>query len=303
MYSHVQLYSLHTAQRSPTERRWKQKSCGLEQGSFCPEGPLSLICANLCRLIAAVTMTTNLHLFKYLLTEWLIYWLSLPAKIDKCYILDPSHGILFFSAYMHFLTENAHATKKNSIKYGKKKACTLSSQFHPLTTEEKKHKGPLFCRLLFPMFWAKLHRNYEQLACMSDQKSTDSSMNRTSLAPMKPGCWSSGTRIRESNSIPWPWPQFTADLHLLPLAGSQSTHGALWPISAVQRSLRCYSKESKCLGQKPLSQVTLSHCWETSFYVSLLGAQASKEPLSGAVQLLFACQSLTNMTNERRKWW
>lgn len=35
-----------------------------------------------------------------------------------------------------------------------------------LSTDDsgEKHKGSLFCHLLFPIFWAKLHGNYEQLA-------------------------------------------------------------------------------------------------------------------------------------------
>lgn len=137
-------------------------------------------------------------------------------------------------AHMHFLTENAHATKKKKKIYQvyQEKACTLSSQFDPLTTADKKHKGPLFLPSFVSYVLSTIAQELWTVSkcCISDQKSVDSSMNRTSLAPVKSGCWSSGTRIRESNSIPWPWPQFIADLHLLSLPASQSTHVALWPI-------------------------------------------------------------------------
>lgn len=137
--------------------------------------------------------------------------------MNMCYSLETTkHSTLTLHTYIFFL-KVLMLLKHNLIKLYQEKTCTLPSQFHLLTTAKKSIRGPCFAVFVSHIL-SKIAQELRAVSkwCLSDQKSNDSSMNRTRLAPARPGCWSSGTRIRESSFIPGPVPS-----SLLTLACSQ----------------------------------------------------------------------------------
>lgn len=126
--------------------------------------------------------------------------------MDKCYAWTLDRASCTHLASTHFLPQIVYTIQKNTYIL----ICVATESLYPVLpmpfTDESRaeRNSPLVLLSLFPMFWAKLHRNYGTVSkwYINDQKPNDSSMARSRLALAEPNCLSSGTRTGESSSIP-----------------------------------------------------------------------------------------------------